>query len=343
MCARFEGTGFDFSIGLPRKRALLYPFRSQPSECRSVTTDAQLPGPGQVFLDHVGWFVADISAAQRAFERLGFVLTPYAEHSNATAEGDRVPSGTANRCAMLQQGYLEFLAQVPGSETALSRQLRAGLMRYEGVHLIALATSDAEAERVRLAAAGFDPQPVVKLRRPLALVGGGEAMASFSVLRTPPQRMPEGRIQFLAHETPERVWQPGLLAPVNGIEALTGVLLVVADVAEAAERYARFCGRKARSIDGGGAVVALDRGQIAMIGRDTSSTLSGTALPSPPPRMAAIALRSGNLETTKGLLQRQGIRPASMAADHMVLHANDAVGAELIIHAEGAEDRLYAR
>lgn len=306
-------------------------------------TEAQLPAPGEVFLDHVGWFVEDMGVAAPAFERLGFVLTPYSEHKNATAEGGRVPSGTANRCAMLQRGYLEFLVQVRGSETVLSRQLRDGLMRYEGAHLIALATANAEVEHIRLAAAGFDPQPVVKLRRPLALVGGSEAMASFSVLRTAPELMPEGRIQFLTHETPDLVWQPGQLARDNGIEALTGVLIVVADVVEAAGRYARYCGRPAQSIGGGGAVIGLDRGRIAIVGPEAKSALFGTAFLSPPPRMAAIALRSVDLEVTKDHLRRHGIRPVSTAADHLVIGPKDAAGAGLIIHSEGADGRLYER
>ena len=45
----------------------------------------QTPDAGQIFLDHVGWFVPDMDAAARAFEKLGFGLTPFSIH------GDRDP------------------------------------------------------------------------------------------------------------------------------------------------------------------------------------------------------------------------------------------------------------
>jgi hypothetical protein len=197
----------------------------------------QVPRPGEVFLDHVAWFVRDLAAAGHTFERLGFVLTPATEHRNATPEGGSVPAGTANRCAMLDRGYLEMLAAVPGSETVLATQLRDALQRHEGVHLMAFTRGDAQAERERLAAAAFDPQPVVNLRRAVAIEGGGEGVSAFSVVRTPARHMPEGRIQFLVHHTPELAWQPSLIARDNAVEALTGILLAVDDVAGVAARF----------------------------------------------------------------------------------------------------------
>lgn len=300
-----------------------------------------LPTPGEIFLDHVGWFVADMRVAERAFERLGFVLTPYAEHVNATAEGHRVPSGTANRCAMLQRGYLEFLAAVPGSDTAIARQFGAGLNRYQGVHLIAFAVADADIERTRLANAGFEPQSVVRLRRPVPLDGHGEEIASFTVVRTPPERMPEGRIQFLAHETPELLWQRDLLVQENAIEALTGVLLVVPDVDTVADRYARFTGRQAQRLSDCSAVICLDRGRIVLVAPVASGATTNATVPLPAIR--AVSLQSANLATTRRYLEHRGIELADAAADHLVVHANDAAGAELVIHARGADVHLYER
>lgn len=307
-----------------------------------MINDPQVPRPGEVFLDHVGWFVPDMAAAGRKFERLGFLLTPYMEHRNATTDGGSVPSGTANRCAMLERGYLEILSAVPGSETALAHQFRAALARHQGVHLMAFTGADAEVERARLAEAAFDPQPVIHLRRPIAVEGGGEGIAAFSVVRTSPACMPEGRIQFLVQETPGLVWQPGLIARDNAVEALTGILVVVADVAEAAGRYARFTGRKPRSVGDGGAVIRLDRGCIAFAGRGLAGAYRDASFPSPP-FMAAVALRSRDLRMTRAYLTRQGIQLVADAVDHLVVHPDDAAGIELVIHAEGADDCLYPR
>lgn len=304
--------------------------------------DRQVPQLGEVFLDHVGWFVRDLAVAGRMFERLGFVLTAYMEHRNATPGGGSEPAGTANRCAMLERGYLEILIAMPGSETPLAAQFRAAITRYEGVHLMAFTGADAEVERERLAEAGFDPQPVINLRRPISLEAGGGGIAAFSVVRTSPQLMPEGRIQFLAQKTPDLVWQSGLIARDNAIEALTGILVVAVDVAEAAARYSRFTGRNAHPTPDGGAVILLERGCIAFAGPRLASTYSGAAS-LPPPFMAAVALRSHDLAVTRSYLTRQGIQFVTDAADHLVVHPNYAAGTEIVIHAEGADECLYSR
>jgi hypothetical protein len=303
--------------------------------------DPQVPRPGAVFLDHVAWFVHDMAAAGRMFERLGFVLTPYTEHRNATPDGGSVPAGTANRCAMLERGYIEMLTAVPGSETVLATQLRDALKGHEGVHLMAFTCADAQAERARLAAAGFDPLPAVNLRRTIATEGGGAGVSAFSVVRTPPQRMPEGRIQFLVHHTPDLVWQPGLISRANAVEALTGILVVVDDVAEVAGRFARYTGRSARPVPGG-ALIQLDRGRVAFARPQAAWTHRSTVLP-PPPVMAAVALRSRDLAASRAYFIRQGIRLDTDARDHLVIDPDDAAGCELVIHAEGADERLYSR
>jgi hypothetical protein len=198
--------------------------------------DRQVPAPGEIFLDHVGWFLPSLTEAE-AFARLGFPLTPYTAHQNADPKGGLpVRSGTANRCAMLRLGYLEFLEAVPDLDTPLTRQHRAAVARYAGVHLLAFTVADAAVEAARLATAGFAPDPVVLLRRPTDV---GEAR--FSVVRTALERMPEGRIQTLVQETPDIVWQERFIARDNGIDALAGVVLDVADIWASPPRPTAWC------------------------------------------------------------------------------------------------------
>src|SRR5665213_2189351 len=92
----------------------------------------QLPGPGEVFLDHTAFFVPAMEAAAGALERCGFRLTPFTVQTNREG-GATVPSGTGNRCAMLRNGYLEVLTAT--SETPLSAQLRRErCLRCRGQH-----------------------------------------------------------------------------------------------------------------------------------------------------------------------------------------------------------------
>ena|SRR5690348_18505780 len=90
--------------------------------------DRQRPPPGCLYVDHVSHFVADLHAAARVFERLGFRVTPVSEQR--TAEG---PVGAANRCVMLAQGYIELLS--PTHDTPAAQRMRALMARYSGVHL----------------------------------------------------------------------------------------------------------------------------------------------------------------------------------------------------------------
>ncbi|MDA0241356.1 MAG: VOC family protein [Proteobacteria bacterium] len=291
----------------------------------------QTPAGDQIFLDHVGWFVPDMDAAAAAIERLGFILTPFVAQTNADpAGGPPVPAGTGNRCAMLRRGYLEFLAAVLGADTPLSRQLDNALGRYQGVHLIAFTVDDAAAAHARLKREGFAPLDPVHLRRPLTLAAGNEAEVAFTVIRVPPEAMPEGRIQMLRQETPDLVWQESLIARDNGIAALAGVLLCVDDPAGTAARYECFTGRPS---EGGEdyRVIALDRGRIGFASPLRAAVLlPGVDVPTTP-FIAAVAFQADDPDVLRKLCEAEGI-PLLPAEDGTVrVHPSATGGAALVI------------
>lgn len=220
----------------------------------------QLPVDREVFLDHVAHFVPDIEAASAVLTALGFRLTPLTAQQSQTHDGP-VPAGMANRCVMLRQGYVEFLTAV--SETELARRFRSALQRYTGLHLVALSIADPHAAHDQLALDRFSPDPPVHLRRSVELADGAPSEARFTVLRVPPDRMPEGRIQLLTHHTEEAVWQPRWLDHQNGLVSLEAVLIVVGDPQETAERFGRFARRIAERRGSGQWLLPLDRGLIA--------------------------------------------------------------------------------
>jgi hypothetical protein len=222
---------------------------------------AQLPGSGEVFLDHVAHFVPAIDEAAAALERCGFRLTPYTAQTNREGAA-AMPSGTGNRCAMLRQGYVEILAAVtgPAGELPLAQQLRERLGHHVGLHLAAFGTANAAAEHRRLAGSGFATLPLVDMRRPVALPTGTED-ARFTIARIAHGTMPEGRVQFLTHHTESLVWRTDYLDHPNGAVALNALWLAAEDPAEAAARFARFSGREARP-RGEAWTIRLDRGAL---------------------------------------------------------------------------------
>src|SRR5689334_6267249 len=181
--------------------------------------DRQKPPPGALYVDHVSHFVPDLDAAARVFEQLGLRVT---ETSIQQADGN--PAGSSNRCVMLADGYIEILS--PTHPTPAAKRMRALMKRYAGVHLVCFGTPDAAEEHRRLAAHGFKPQPLVSLQRE---VDGGTAR--FKVVRVAPKKMPEGRVQYVEHLTPGRVWHH-----VNALR-LREVFVVAPKPADAAARW----------------------------------------------------------------------------------------------------------
>jgi hypothetical protein len=113
------------------------------------------------------------------------------------------------------------------------------------------------------------------MSRPVA-TETGQSTAAFTIARVVPGVMPEGRIQMLTHHTEQAVWQPRWLSHPNGTTGLIDVVIAVADVDEAAERFSRFTGRPAtRTRSGAGALIRLDRGGINLV----SHTLAAERLP----------------------------------------------------------------
>ena len=184
----------------------------------------QRPPPGEIYVDHVSHFVADLDAAAALFEDLGFRVT--AESAQRTPEG---PVGASNRCVMLEEGYIELLS--PTHDTPVAARIRAMMKRYDGVHLVCFGTPDAEGEHRRLAAHGFAPQPLVDLQRDT-----GAGTVRFKVVRPAPDKMPEGRVQFVEQMTPEVIWREGDVNPFR----LSEVFVAAADPVKAAARWAEF-------------------------------------------------------------------------------------------------------
>ena len=231
--------------------------------------DRQRPPPGSLFLDHVSHFVPDLGAAGTLLEALGFAVTPVS--AQVTQDG---PAGTSNRCVMLHDGYLEFLA--PTADTPNAKRLRKSMKRYRGVHLACFGTPAAVEEHARLERNGFAPQPLVRLKRK---VEDGRTVR-FSVVRAAPGKMPEGRVQYVQHLAPEAIWRARHLRHRNGVLGLSAAYVVAADPARAAARWARFMGGLPRRE---GKLVALptDRGKVLIGTRAQIKALLGAAPPAP--------------------------------------------------------------
>ena len=257
--------------------------------------ERQRPPPGELCVDHLGHFVPDLDAAAAVWEKLGFAVTPISVHQVAGK-----PAGTSNRCVMLDEGYIELLA--PTSDTANAQRVRERMKRFVGVHLACFGTPAADAEHARLAAHGFEPEPVVNLERKLDT---GESVR-FSVVYVPPAKMPEGRVQYCEHLTPQQVWREGYVNPFR----LRAVYVVADEPEEAAARWGRFGGLLPRPEDG---FVRLDtaRGRVLIGTRKDVERVLGSAPAAP--ALAGYALGCANPDEFAARCRKAGLEVAGRA------------------------------
>jgi hypothetical protein len=232
-------------------------------------TRRRLPQGKEIFLDHVGHYVRNAEAASRALRSTGFAPTPVSIQSDRDpASGGLIPTGTGNVTAMFARGYIEVLFKT--SDSPLARDFEAGLARGAGLHLAAFSVADAADAHARLVKAGFPVRDLLRMQRPVKTETGPD-IAAFSLARAEPASMPEGRIQILTHHTEHTVWQPRWVSHPNGVTDLIDVIIAVADLEEAAQRFARFTGHRADPIPGGGALIRLDRGGIYLLTRERAT------------------------------------------------------------------------
>ena len=223
---------------------------------------AQPAAPVKASLDHLGAIVNDLDAGTARWEKLGFLLSPVSRQRGRMPDrNDDGPWATANRCAILKQGYLELIGVV---EPALFNPWSKFLGRFEGLHLLALRVPDADAAFAQLAKHTDTLNEPVQRSRNLD-VGGREETMRFRNIFSRDQAYPEGRYIVLEHQTPEYLWQPRYQTHPNGAIALEGALVAADDVEAQRKRLEAVTGvSPVRGQDGvlrfsplGGGVVEL--------------------------------------------------------------------------------------
>lgn len=304
-----------------------------PTEAAAIAA-RQVPAEGTFVLDHLAHWVPDEPAASARLDALGFTMAPFSHQvTRAAPDAPPVSAGTANRTIMLRQGYIEILTTT--GDTPNARTLKAGMARYVGVHLIAFGLSDPDAETARLQASGFAPLPVVRLEREIETESGAAGHVRFRVLRVPPEAMPEGRVQFCNHLTPENMWQGRWLDHANGATGLGSILIASDDPEEAAERFARYTGRPAVRRDDGAYLLDFDRGSIVLTGQEHAQRLLGAPIPTLP-CMAAYALTVADPAATRAHLDANLI-PHVDKGMAMLVDGGPALGGQIAFIPDGAK------
>jgi len=250
-------------------------------------------------IDHVLVGVRDLTAARRAYQHMGFTVSPRGRH---------IGWGTANYCVMFPGNYIELLGIVDAVQ--FTNKLDRFLETREGLLGLAFASDDAAAAVRELAGRGIETDAPQDLKRKLELPEG-EVEPAFSLVHLPPATTPGMPAFICQHLTPDLVWQSPWLDHGNGARALVSVTGVVADPGEVAFAYGRLFGADAVWADRGQVTVETGRGSLRFTTAEGLATLY-PGLPKAPahtaPWLAGLRLAVADVNATAGTLDAAGVR-----------------------------------
>ena len=256
-------------------------------------------------VDHLVLCVRDLERGRIFYERLGFTLTPRAQH----------PFGTANHLAQLQGSFLELLAvadptqirpAAPG-EFSFAAFNAEFLARREGLSMLVFQTDDARQDQRSFAARGLDTYAPFDFGRRARLPDGSEAAVSFSLAVVTHAAVPDAAFFTCQQHAPQYFWKPDYQRHANGARAVVEVVMAADDPARFADFFGRLLEPQAVVRDARGLRIALDGAAMTVLGSDAlhawcpempmprSPTFVGYAVAVEDPARVEAILRSADL------------------------------------------------
>jgi catechol 2,3-dioxygenase-like lactoylglutathione lyase family enzyme len=263
-----------------------------PLDCQTCETECQMSSPQ---IDHIVITVANLDAAARTYEALGFTLTPRAEH----------PWGTANRLVQFEdQNFLEILevdrphllhphdpARSPPTFSfgAFNREfLSAGL---QGFAMLVLAGQDSSADVSRFTAAGLTTYQPFDFERQATLPDGGKVRVAFSLAFASDGLTPRAAFFTCHNKFPENFWKPSFQTHRNGAAGVREAVMVAAEPKSLAAFVAGYTGSPAQRIDGGIAAACGPHALAVLTPTAFARRFEGAVIDlSSGPRLAAIVI-----------------------------------------------------
>jgi len=259
-------------------------------------------------IDHLVLDVRDLEAARAAYARLGFTLTPRAQH----------PFGTANSLVQLQGNFLELLAvadpaairpAAPG-HFSFAEFNRAFLAKREGMSMLVFASKDARGDRSEFLARGLQTYEPFDFERKAKLPDGSEVTVGFSLAFVTEPRMPDAAFFVCQQHAPQHFWKPDYQRHPNGARAVVAVTMLASDPAGYAEFFGRLVEQGAVTKSEGALEVALEGGTLSVL----DATRLGQRFPGVrlrdvlrKPYFAGYTVEVADLAATEALLQRNGV------------------------------------
>ncbi|MBK8064423.1 MAG: VOC family protein [Betaproteobacteria bacterium] len=267
-------------------------------------------------LDHCGTIVRDLDRAQQVFARLGFNLTTRSHHVGSPTPGAPIePLGSANHCAMLQQGYLEVMGHVDPTKTS---NAVAMAKRYEGLHIVAFRPESSELVQSRLIDRGLPVDPVRALERmtPYGPEGRESRRVAFKNSRFNTGVFTEAQFQYTEHLTRDVMWQKHLTVHPNGALALQALYLCSPDPQATAAKFVPLLGIAPVANAQGEQVFEFAASRLVVLS-PAAWALRAPGEPTPPlPAPVGFDVRVDSLAKARACLEANGVpvQPGTGAA-----------------------------
>ncbi|WP_343232628.1 VOC family protein [Microvirga antarctica] len=264
-------------------------------------------------LDHVVVNVmGNLDGALQQYRRLGFQLSERGHHT----------LGSSNHLAIFGENYLELLGFEPGRQTQ-----RADLWTHPvGLTGLVFKTSDALRLHGDLDTQGLAVDNPSDFSRPVRLADGLHD-AAFRVVRLGSSLVPNGRVFFCQHFTPDLVWRDEWRQHQNGVVDIVEFVIAASDPQKTGDLYRTIFGSQALTDIKGGVAMKAGRATVLFLTpQDAESRFPG-AVPTSTDgsdRMVALTFKARSVGSVADLLAKNAV-PHTRDADRVVV-PHDAAG-----------------
>lgn len=259
-------------------------------------------------INHLVLAARDMDALRQRYERLGFTLTPRAQH----------PFGTGNSVAQLHGSYLELLSvtqpqNVPdhaGDAFSFAAFNRDFLARHEGFSMLVLDTQDAQLDRARWAQADLRTYAPFEFSRMAKKANGEEVRVGFALAFTSHPDAPWLGLFACQHFAPDYFEQEEYLRHPNSATGIADVWISGDGALELAGWLETVTGARAVA-EGTCKMLALRTGRIVLASPDEFAAAFGVQPPNARsgPHLAGYTVACRSLAFFDGMgLERIGER-----------------------------------
>ena len=283
-------------------------------------------------LDHVIHAVRDLDAAGEFYTRLGYTVGARNRH----------PWGTHNRIVQFPGFFLEILTVAePEKLPPLSdnTNLFAALNRDflvtvgEGFTGLVLEGHDPAGEHAALAAAGFGGIPLFHFSRKGKRPDGSDTEVGFDIAFARYPASPHAAFFTCKQTHPQNFWSPDMQRHANGARGVAAVVLVAENPTDHHIFLQTLAGVRDVQATSRGITIPTERGSIlALDPRSFRDTFGVDGPRDEGLRLGALVFSVGNLDATRALIERNGIK-AKDQHDKLVVSGDAAHGAVIAFEA----------